>query len=117
MPHFVIEYSKPLEAQVDMTAIMELAYDAGSASGVMNPEDIKVRCRPYDHYRLRTPDETFLHLSVFLLEGRTDEQKEKLAIIAREKLAEALPMVTSISIDIFDSNPVAYKKRLLPLGE
>ena len=42
----------------------------------MKPEDIKVRARPYDHYRMVDTKDTFVHTAIFLLEGQTDEQRE-----------------------------------------
>jgi 5-carboxymethyl-2-hydroxymuconate isomerase len=45
--------------------------------------------------------------------GRTDEQKQSVALILRENLT-AYPMsVTPVSIDIRDMNPTAYKKPVL----
>jgi 5-carboxymethyl-2-hydroxymuconate isomerase len=57
--------------------------------------------------------DSFVHVWVYLLEGRTDDQKEHVALILREKLQAYLVDVTSISIDIRDMNAQAYKKRLL----
>lgn len=114
MPHFVIEYAPAVEEVADIGAVMEAIFEAAAGSGIMNPDDIKVRATAYDHYRLRRPGESFLHVTASLLAGRTDAQKERLAILVREALAELLPSVTSISIDVRDMNQVAYKKRLLP---
>lgn len=114
MPHFVIEYSRDIEAKFDITKIMQIAFDSGVASGVMQASDIKVRARPYDHYQLVNEGDSFLHVTVFLLDGRTDTQKEQVALILRENLQSYLVDVTSVSIDIRDMNRQAYKKRVLP---
>ena len=113
MPHFVIEYSRDIEEKYDINKVMQIAYDSGVESGVMQAKDIKVRARPYDHYRILNEGDRFLHISVFLLEGRTDKQKEHVALILRENLQTYLIDVTSISIDIRDMNALAYKKRVL----
>ena len=114
MPHFVIEYSRDIEASYDMTKVMQIAYDSGVESGVIEPSNIKVRARPYDHYRLMNDGDSFLHVMVFLLEGRTDAQKEHVAVILRDSLQSYLANVTSVSVDIRDMNAQAYKKRVLP---
>lgn len=114
MPHFVIEYSRDIEARCDIGIVMQIAFDSGVASGVMEASNIKVRARPYDHYQLVNDGDSFLHVTVFLLEGRTDRQKQHVAEILRETLQVYLVDVTSISIDIRDMNPQAYKKRVLP---
>jgi 5-carboxymethyl-2-hydroxymuconate isomerase len=114
MPHFVIEYARQLEDRVAIDEVMRTIFEAGARSGVMNPADIKVRAIPYDHFRPEGGIDAFLHLTVSLLEGRSDRQKEDLATAVRAALAALLPDVGSISIDVRDMNPVAYKKRLLP---
>jgi len=114
MPHFVIEYSRDVEAQYDIKTVMQIAFDSGVASGVMEASNIKIRARPYDHYQLVNDGDSFLHVMVFLLDGRSDEQKEHVAEILRENLQAYLVDVTSISIDIRDMNRQAYKKRVLP---
>ena len=114
MPHFVIEYSREVEAKYDINKVMQIVYDSGVASGVMQASDIKVRARPYDFYRLLNEGDSFLHVTAFLLDGRTNKQKESVALILRENLQLYLNDVTSISIDIRDMNREAYKKRVLP---
>ena len=113
MPHFVIEYSRNIEETTDLSAVMAAAHDAGAESGIMNPADIKVRATAYDVFRFAGNIESFIHVTVSLLEGRTDEQKEHLAMLLRERLVRCCPTVDSISIDIRDMNAAAYKKRLL----
>lgn len=113
MPHFVIEYSRDVEGRYDINKVMQIAFDSGVASGVMQAGDIKVRARPYDFYRLVNEGDSFLHVSVFLLDGRTDAQKEQVAVILRESLQAYLVGVTSVSVDIRDMNRQAYKKRVL----
>jgi 5-carboxymethyl-2-hydroxymuconate isomerase len=114
MPHFVIEYSRDVEESHHISELVERAYKCGAASGVMQPEDIKVRARPYDHYRLLEQGDSFVHVTVFLLEGRSDDQKQLVSKALVASLADYLPAVTSISADIRDMNATAYKKRLLP---
>lgn len=112
MPHFVIEYSRGIEETVDLDALMTAAHEAGAESGVMKAEDIKVRAIAYDTFRF-AGIESFVHVTISLLEGRSDQQKEHLAVLLRERLARCCPDIDSISIDIRDMNATAYKKRLL----
>lgn len=111
MPHFVIEYSRSLESAYDLKKVMDVAFDAGVRSGVMKSEDIKVRAMPYDHARLGDGKETFLHVNVFLLAGRTSEQKEHVSTLLCDRLADSFPAIGSISIDIRDMDPAAYRKK------
>ncbi|MEX1215758.1 5-carboxymethyl-2-hydroxymuconate Delta-isomerase [Saccharospirillum sp.] len=113
MPHFVIEYARIVEETVDVVDVMEGVFEAAVQSEVMQAEDVKVRAIAYDHYRLYENKGNFIHVTVCLLQGRTDQQKERVAIEVRNCLAHLLPEISSISIDVRDMNPVAYKKRLL----
>jgi 5-carboxymethyl-2-hydroxymuconate isomerase len=113
MPHFVIEYAREVEAEYDINKVMQIAFDSGVASGVMQAADIKVRARPYDYFLMHGKVGNFLHVTVFLLAGRTDTQKEHVSLLLRKNLTAYLETVTSISVDIRDMNTVAYKKRLL----
>jgi 5-carboxymethyl-2-hydroxymuconate isomerase len=79
---------------------------------VMQPEDIKVRARSYVDYLLAGKRDSFVHLSVHLLAGRTPEQKVTLSTRLRQTMVELCPAVTSLSVDIRDMDPDAYKKRL-----
>ncbi|HWU64170.1 MAG TPA: 5-carboxymethyl-2-hydroxymuconate Delta-isomerase [Ensifer sp.] len=114
MPHFVIEYSRPLETALHLEEVMDVVFAIGAASGIMNATDIKVRAIPYDHMRSGAGFDSFLHVTVTLLAGRTDEQKAQLSILLREALVGRFAEVGSISIDVRDMNVIAYKKRVLP---
>lgn len=48
-----------------------------------------------------------------MLSGRTDDQKEIVAVALRQAAADIATNVTSVSVDILDMNAQAYKKRLL----
>ncbi len=113
MPHFVIEHGGVLDTPDRVRAAMEAVLDRGGSSGVMRREDIKVRAVGYEDFLLGDGRRGFIHLTVRLLAGRSDEQKEALAISLREGLAEVFPSSRSISIDSRDMNPVCYKKRLV----
>ncbi len=113
MPHFVIECGGALEGPGEVETAMRTVLDCGAASGVIRREDIKVRTVPCDAFLLGDGRTGFIHLTVRMLAGRTDEQKESLAIALREALAAEFPTVPAISVDIGDMNPVCYKKRLV----
>jgi 5-carboxymethyl-2-hydroxymuconate isomerase len=81
---------------------------------VVQAPDIKIRAISYDDYLVAGIRDGFCHVSVFLLEGRTPEQKLKLSESLRTSLSKMLPRTKSLSVDIRDMDSSAYKKRLLP---
>lgn len=112
MPHLVIEYSADTLDKDKVARLMEQLFVAAGQTGVMQPEDIKVRARSYDDFLLAGKRDSFVHLSVYLLAGRTPEQKVTLSTRLRQTMADLCPDVTSLSVDVRDMDPVAYKKKL-----
>ncbi len=112
MPHFVIEHAGCLSATAEAQTVMELVLECGASCGFINREDIKVRLTPSEHILFGDGRSSFIHVTVSLLAGRTDKQKESLAISMRASLVDRFSAVQSISIDIRDMNPLSYKKRL-----
>ena len=113
MPHFVLEYSKEVEQSADMAVVMKTVQDVAADCDFMNLDDVKIRAKAYEHYLMPQAGQSFLHVTVYLLTGRSDALKEQLAIDLRSRLVTHLAAVTSVSIDVRDMNPTAYKKRVL----
>ena len=112
MPHLVIEYSEDALDRGRVTQLMERLFATAWQTGVMKSEDVKVRARGYDDFLVAGKRDSFVHLSVYVLAGRTPEQKVNLRTQLRRTMIEQCPDVTSLSVDIRDMDPVAYKKRL-----
>jgi 5-carboxymethyl-2-hydroxymuconate isomerase len=112
MPHLVCHYSASTDMP-PMQDIMPALHRAAASTGVVKAEDLKIRAQPFTDYLVSGEPRSFFHLSLYLLAGRTSEQKERLSVALRQELAELLPYIYSISIDIRDMDPEAYKKRLL----
>jgi 5-carboxymethyl-2-hydroxymuconate isomerase len=112
MPHLVIEYSEDALDRAALEELMRGLAETAAKTGVMKAEDIKVRARSYRDYLIAGKRDSFIHLSVYLLAGRTPEQKETLSVSLRRTMADRCPDVVSLSVDIRDMDPDAYKKRL-----
>ncbi|TXJ08881.1 MAG: 5-carboxymethyl-2-hydroxymuconate Delta-isomerase [Afipia sp.] len=112
MPHIVCHYS----ASPDMPPVLDVMktlHDAAVSTGVVKAEDLKIRALPFTDYLVAGEQRSFFHVSLYLLAGRTPQQKEHLSTALRTALAGILIGIHSISIDIRDMDPQAYKKRLL----
>lgn len=92
-----------------------MLHHLAASTGVVNAEDLKIRAQAFDDYLVAGEQRSFFHVSFYLLAGRTAAQKQTLSVELRKGLVELLPMTYSISIDIRDMDPDAYKKRLLPI--
>jgi 5-carboxymethyl-2-hydroxymuconate isomerase len=113
MPHLVIEYSKDGHGDLlDVNKLMEAVHDTAADTGAMKAADIKVRATMFSDYLVAREKDGFCHISVYLLEGRTHAQKIMVSEALRETLAAMLPQTKSLSVDIRDMDPIAYRKRL-----
>lgn len=113
MPHLVIEHSTDGHGGLfDITQLMNALHDAAAGTGAMKAADIKVRAMAYANYLVARQHDGFCHVSVYLLEGRTPAQKITISETLRETMARLLPQTKSLSVDIRDMDPVAYRKRL-----
>ncbi|MEQ3749913.1 MAG: hypothetical protein ABNH26_11110 [Celeribacter sp.] len=110
MPHIVIEYftKDPLDKQ----AVLQTALDTATASGVMERANIKVRLLPAEAILLGDGRLSFMHVTISLLAGRSDDAKLALAQAMTAALRDLCPQVSAISADIRDMNPYCYKKSL-----
>jgi 5-carboxymethyl-2-hydroxymuconate isomerase len=72
MPHFTIEYSANLDAQVDMTKTVEVVRKAAVETGIFPLGGIRVRAVRCEHYAIGdgNPDFAFLDMLLRLGEGR-----------------------------------------------
>lgn len=114
MPHIVCHYSATSNMP-PMQDVMQLLHRAAASTGVVKAEDLKIRALPFADYLVAGEQRSFFHVSLYLLAGRTPQQKKHLSIALRQALADLLTHVHSISIDIRDMDPQAYKKRLLDI--
>ena len=110
MPHIVIEHSG--HAAFDAPALMRALHDAAANTGVVRAADLKLRTIAYSEYLVAGERDGFCHVSVYMLEGRTPEQKVAVSEALRAAMVRLLPDTKSLSVDIRDMDAFAYKKRL-----
>lgn len=110
MPHCVVEYSRDIEENNDIKALISALHGGMNDSGLFNTPAIKTRAHPYDHYVTGDETKPFVHTTVFLLDGRTDEQKKTLAMNLLEIKQGLLSSVPNLSVDVRDMNRAAYSK-------
>lgn len=108
MPHFVIECSENVLQIQSPQEIMEVVYTEAEATGLFAKNDIKVRIRPYSHYKLGEGKNNFLHIFGYIMEGRTEEQKADLSRKIIERLNQLLPELSILSMNVGDFDAGTY---------
>lgn len=113
MPHFVIDCSENIIGQKSPEEIMQAVYDAAEATGLFAENDIKVRLRPFQYFKLGEGKSDFIHIFGNVMEGRSDEQKANLARKIIERLNEMFPDVSILSISIGEFEKATYSNKSL----
>ena len=113
MPHLIIEYSEDVADSIAIRDIVDAAH-AGAMSSELFPEyDIKTRAIGYRDHRTGTTQDSFVHVTLRLLDGRSDEQKAMLSESVLGRIEPLLPAVASVGVEIVDMHRASYRKRVL----
>lgn len=88
MPHIIVEYSANLDGSLDIQALANDLHQVAVDSGVAEVAAIRTRAKRRDTYRVADgdPKNAFVHVTMRLRIGRSEEQ--------RKTLADALLVVT-----------------------
>ena len=112
MPHLSIEYSRNLEARLDMPAFLRALRDAAVATGVFPPAGIRVRAFAADHVLIADgdPGHAFIDIAIRLRGGRSSEDKLRAtaAIFAAAEAFCAHDLATNslmLSLEMRDIDP------------
>jgi 5-carboxymethyl-2-hydroxymuconate isomerase len=111
LPHIVCHYSAGQRMPPVREILLQL-HRAAASTGVVRAEDLKIRAQAFDDYLVGGEQKSFFHVTLYMLAGRTPQQKEALSVEIRKALVELLKDAHSLSVDIRDMDPDAYKKRL-----
>jgi 5-carboxymethyl-2-hydroxymuconate isomerase len=112
MPHVVLEYSQNVEPLVESSRVLQALHAATQSSGLFDPNDVKTRAYPAEAFMVGEmgAQGSFAHAYIYLLEGRTAEQKIALAQRLKATLDAHLDAVNQRTVDIRDMGRATYCK-------
>ena len=113
MPHCVIEYSEDVADDVAIDDLVAAVHAGAFASELFPEYDIKTRALAYRHHQTGQTRDSFVHVAVHLLDGRTDAQKAMLSESVLARIEPMLPKVVSVGVEILDIHRASYRKRVL----
>ena len=113
MPHFIIDCSENIIQQRSPEDIMQAVYEVAEATGLFAANDIKVRLRPYQYFKLGEGKKDFIHIFGNMMEGRSTEQKANLSRKMMERLSERFPHISILSINIREFERATYSNKSL----
>jgi len=116
VPHLVLEYSANITQEVDWSALFSRLHQATAAAGA-SLAACRSRAIRHETYYVADgqPGGAFVHLTVALLSGRTDEVKAEVTRRCAEVLVEEYrPSLESfdlhISVELRDLHRESYQK-------
>src|SRR5210317_354912 len=98
MPHCIIDYSQDIAGQVEIEALLDAVHRGAMESALFPEYDIKIRALGYAHHRTGQTRDSFVHVAIHLLSGRSDEQKAMLSECVLASVEPLLPQVVSASV-------------------
>jgi 5-carboxymethyl-2-hydroxymuconate isomerase len=113
MPHFIIDCSENVIQQKSPDEIMRAVYDVAEATGLFAANDIKVRLRPYQYFKLAESKKDFIHIFGNIMEGRSIEQKADLSRKIIERLNDMFPAISILSMNIREFEKATYSNKAL----
>lgn len=112
MPHCIVEYSKNLEPS-SVTQLIDAVQHVIESSDLFQAVDVRSRGQSFEHYRLGADKESFIHITIKLLSGRSDEQKAKLT----QQVIQALQLLplsnVLISCECVEIHNTSYQRLAL----
>ncbi len=118
MPHCLIEYSSDLaKTPAFATTLLHGIHQTVCASELFDLPSVKSRLQAFDDYcaGAEALPESFVHVTIKLLQGRSAEQKKLLAASVVCYLSGlGLPAGVSLTTDMVDMDAVAYAKYVMP---
>ncbi len=114
MPHVVIEHSPDAASPLALQALCAALLEALAAHpAIPKPDALKLRTLQSGVHLLGTNGLSYAHATMMLLPGRNSDTKSDLAQTILRVMAQALPQVHSLSVNLTDLDS-AYAKRVLP---
>ncbi len=111
MPHCIVEHSPC----VDPTELNQKVFLGALESGLFASDgsDIKVRSIVYENYQTGAVKEDFIHVTLRILSGRNEEDKQRLSKNVLFQL-EALPLSnSSLTVEVVDMHKESYSKKIV----
>lgn len=102
MPHCLIEYADTLEQHIDPQQLLDAVFQTVTASPLFDRKNVRARLQRFSAFRLGAEQQHFVHVTVRLLQGRSDKEKTAL----NQHIGDAIKKLgitdTSISCECVD---------------
>ncbi len=92
---------------------MQTVYEGALKSGLFEGPDIKTRALAYEDFLTGAEPRPFIHVTIRMLSGRTDAQKQHLSSTVLKGLAGLNLTGISLTVEVDDIHRNSYAKLLV----
>ncbi len=110
MPHLLVEYSKNLTTHVYDSELLKQLHKTIETSGIFTKSSLKSRSYGYDEVFITGNNESFLHITLSMLSGRSVETRRALAQSISSIAKALIPFTDQISVEIREMDAETYQK-------
>ena len=110
MPHMVIEYTPLEKGHITDEDLMMAVHWAAVSTGIFEESAIKVRVKQYQSAFVGGRPDQFVHVTIYLIDGRDEEAKKRLTQTVHDRLASMFADYASVSVDARDLDRDVYTK-------
>uniref|UniRef100_A0A2A4YS12 5-carboxymethyl-2-hydroxymuconate isomerase n=1 Tax=OCS116 cluster bacterium TaxID=2030921 RepID=A0A2A4YS12_9PROT len=109
MPHFIIEFSKDLDKELDMKKILQICLDAAADSQLLDMKTVEARAFEVAYGLNVSGEASFLHVKITLFPGRDEAQLATLSKNMYKRIAtfveQSAAQVANISTQVREIDP------------
>lgn len=110
MPHCIIEYSNNVEKSIEPSKLVSVVHQAAIESGLFDTQDIRSRAIAFEDYQIRADKHSFIHVTMRIMFGRNDAQKNLLSAKVVSALETLKLKSIVLSVEICDIDKTTYAK-------
>ena len=112
MPNLVMEYTQPIEDRLNTQGLLQDLHQVLCDSGLFETNAIKSRAYRCHSWLIGDCEDSqdFIHITVELLSGRTDEQKRALSQSLIDLLTAEAPWLASITVNLREMDKGCFQK-------
>lgn len=103
MPHIIIEHSQSTAGEIDLNKLANSLHQELSEKETISLSNIKTRCHLAKNVIIgENSSKKFLHITVKLLSGRSEELKKEIADSLFEKIEKFTKNNSYVSVEVVD---------------
>lgn len=110
MPHLILEYTDPPVGDLSDQELMHTLHTTALETGLFDETTIKVRLRRYDRAFVGGQSGDFVHVTIYLIDGRDKPTKKRLAVAVHDAMRSMFAGRGSVSVDVRDLDRDIYTK-------